>query len=81
MTSLGAWRTYVIYHTKPVSSSVNKIAAQATSVSPPSTLGLFAAVGFNGASADAVSSSVRDLVGGGGTAIWAAHAPNAARAL
>jgi hypothetical protein len=74
---IGTWRTYVTYHAKPVSSSVNGIAAQAISVSHAlNSAALRGNIGFNGASADAVSSSVRELVGKGGTAMWAAHAPN-----
>jgi len=69
---------YVTYHVIPVSSTVNGIAAQAIYISH--TLNtwttLRGGIGFNGASADAVSSSVHALVGKDGTVVWARYPPN-----
>jgi len=71
---------YVTYHVIPVipvSSLVNWIAAQAIYISHTfNTCTLRGGIGFNGASADAVSSSVHALVGKDGTVVWARYPPN-----
>ena len=74
---VASWRTYVTYHAKTVSSSVNGVAAQAIAVSHAlNTAALRNGLGFNGASAAQVSDSVRALFGTNGTGLWAEHAPN-----
>ena len=61
-----SWRSFVTFHAKPVSSSVNGIAAQAIAVSHAlNSPALRDDIGFNAASSTAVSSSVRRLVSAG----------------
>jgi hypothetical protein len=73
---VSTWRSFVTYHAKPVSSSVNGIAAQAIAVSHAlNTPAVRGQVGFNGE----VTQSVQRLVGHSG--LWSDAEPNAVALL